>query len=334
MLQAIVEEYIASAEPVGSRTISRRHVTEASPATIRNDMSDLEELGLLEQPHTSAGRVPSDLGYRFYVDQIVHENPVPEELANLIVRVLGSKVQQVEGLLQATVNVLSHTSSLISIVLGPQVAPASLSRIEIVSAAPGRALLILIADSGFVETKLVDLPESVDPSNLRMVTELVNDLLRGKTWNGLTSPSTLRELKTSLRGYEAMLDDTIEFLRSSLEPVASERVYISGVARLLDLPEFRDLERAKTVLGVLDREHLVSGMLLQHLSDGVVVTIGRENKQQEMADCSLLSAPYHVGAQAAGRVAVLGPKRMDYKVLLALVELVASGLDDAFGRLA
>jgi len=308
-------------------------VCDVSPATIRNDMSDLEELGFLEQPHTSAGRVPTDAGYRFYVDEILEESPVPNDRARLVERALRARIRQAESLVKATVRVLSETSNLISIVLGPQVAPASLARIDVVQADGERALLVLFSDSGFVETKLVDVPESMDAAKLTRVTEHINGLLQGHTWEALSRPTVLRDLRRALHGYEVMLDDTVEFLRASLQPVASERVYISGVARLLDLPEFQDLERVKPVLDILDHGQVVSKMLLEHLKDGVTVTIGRENKQAEMAECSLISAPYHFGNTPVGCVAILGPKRMNYGLLLSLIDLVALNLDDALGRM-
>ncbi len=334
VLRAIVEEYIATAEPVGSRTISRHHVRDASPATIRNDMADLEEMGLLEQPHTSAGRVPSDAGYRYYVDAIVETGPLPEAQVRLVEQVLGGRMSEAAALIHSAAHVLSETSSLISIVLGPQVAPASLVRVEVSHVGHGRAVLILFADAGFVETKLVELPESLDPARLRQVVELINDCLGSQTWERLSRPSVLRDLRRQLRGYEAALDDTLEFLKSSLEPVASQRVYISGLARVLDLPEFRNVERTKAVLAILDREHAVSEMLRERLPAGVAVTIGRENSRREMVDCSLVSAPYSVGGRALGGVAVLGPKRMDYRLLLPLVGLVAEQLNEALERLA
>jgi heat-inducible transcriptional repressor len=333
VLQAIVEDYIGTAEPVGSRTISRRHV-EASPATIRNDMADLEELGFLEQPHTSAGRVPSDEGYRYYVDHILRVGPVPQDQVRLVENALREKGREAEALIHTTVRVLSQTSSLISIVLGPQVAPASLVRVEVAHAGGGRALLVLFSDAGFVETKLVDVPESIDPAKLKNMTDLINDCLEGETWERLSRPGMLKDLRRRLSGYEAMLDDTLEFLRSSLEPVASQRVYICGLAQMLDLPEFRDIERTKALLGVLDKEQTVSELVLERLAQGVTVTIGRENKRREMVDCSLVSAPYLVGGRLLGGLAVLGPKRMDYALLLPLVHLVAEQLNEALERLA
>lgn len=334
ILQAIVEDYISTAEPVGSRTISRRHIPEASPATIRNDMADLEELGFLEQPHTSAGRIPTDAGYRYYVDEVLEDTPVPDPQARLIETVLGAKMREVESLIQATVRVLSETSSLISIVLGPRLSPASLVRVEVAHAGSGRALLALVSDAGFVETKLVELPSSLDPANLRRMTELINGLLEGRGWAEFSRLGVIRDLKRELHGYETVLDETIEFLRSGLQPQVTARVYMSGMAHLLNLPEFRDVERTKVVFGLLDREQLVSDILAGRLARGVTVTIGRENERPEMIDCSLVSAPYHIGGRPAGGVAVLGPKRMDYGLVLSLVDLVASELDELMGRLA
>lgn len=335
ILQAIVEEYISTAEPVGSRTVSRHYLPEASPATIRNDMADLEELELLEQPHTSAGRVPSDAGYRYYVDRSLGGAEVPADQARLIEEILRPKMQQVESLIQATVQALSEASSLISIVLGPQVMPASLARIEVAFVAGGRALLVLVSSAGFVETKLVELPSSLDEASLRRMTDLLNGLLEGHTWDSVNRPGVLRDVRNELPGYESMLDETIEFLRASLEPAAAERLYISGMSRLLDLPEFQDLGRTKAILGLLDHAQAVSGLLGERLDlQGVTVTIGRENKREEMADCSLVSAPYHAGGRAVGGVAVLGPKRMAYRLVLPLVDFVAANLDDLMRRLA
>ncbi|RJQ08142.1 MAG: heat-inducible transcription repressor HrcA [Bacillota bacterium] len=335
ILKAIVDDYVATAEPVGSRTISRRYIPNASPATIRNDMADLEELGYIEQPHTSAGRVPTDRGYRYYVDRMLEETPVPEPQSLIIERVLGAKMRQVEALVQATVHVLSDTSRLISIMLGPQFEPASLVRIEVVSVAEGRAVLALVSDAGFVEARLVELKPSLGPGDLKHMTELINGLLQGRSWEELSRPGVLRGLRRELGGYESVLDDTIEFLKSSLQPGASQRVYVSGAARLLDLPEFQDIERTKTVLGLLDHETAVLSLLTERLaSQGVSVTIGRENGLAEMADCSLVSAPYRMGGRAVGAVAVLGPKRMDYGLIFSLVDMVASSLDELMDRLA
>lgn len=335
ILQAIIEEYVTTAEPVGSRTISRHHLPEASPATIRNDMADLEELGLLEQPHTSAGRVPSDTGYRYYVDRSLGEPQVPVEQARLIEGILRAKIHEVQTLVQATVRVLSETSSLISIVLGPQVLPAALARIRITDVGEGRALLALVASAGFVETRLIDVPPSIGEAELRRMTDLLNGLLEGHGWDSLSRPGVLRDVRSELAAYDAVLEETLEFLRASLEPVDTERVYVSGIAHLLDLPEFQDLARTKAILGLLDREQTVSGLLAERLGQqGVTVTIGRENKQAEMAECSLVSAPYHAGGETVGGVAVLGPKRMAYRLVLPLVDLVAANLDELMRRLA
>lgn len=335
ILAAIVGDYLSTAEPVGSRTICERYGIDASPATIRNDMAHLEELGFLEQPHTSAGRVPSDTGYRYYVDLILEETPLPQEQARFIERVLGAKMREVESLLKVAVGILAETSSLASIVLGPQFVPASLARVEVADAGDGRVVLILLSDAGFVETQPVDLPAIVDADSLRRMTDLINGLLQGQTWEQLSRSGVLRSLKNELPGCERMLDEAIEFLRAGLEPLASERVYISGVAHLLDLPEFQDPGRTKAVLNLLDREAALSGFLMERLGQGgVSVSIGRENRLAAMADCSLVCAPYRGADRALGGVAVLGPKRMDYGRVLSLVDFVAAHLDGLLRRLA
>jgi len=335
VLQAIVEDYISTAEPVGSRTIARRYVPAASPATIRNDMADLEELGYLEQPHTSAGRIPSDSGYRYYVDHVLEAGPLPEEHSRLVERALHAKMRQLEGLIQNTVRALAEASSLISIVLGPQIEPAALVRVEMTPVDEHRALLALVSDTGFVETRVVELPDALDRSTLRRVADLVNGLLAGHTWSELDRAGLLRELRRELGGCEEMLSQTVEFLRSSLEPSPGVRVYVSGVAKLLDLPEFRDVSRAKAVLALVEQVETLASILSHHLRpEGVQVAIGRENRHQDMYDLSLVSAPYHAGGRVAGGVAVLGPKRMAYRLVLPLVEFVAEHFEDRFQRLA
>jgi heat-inducible transcriptional repressor len=335
ILRAIVEDYIATAEPVGSRTISRHHLPEASPATIRNDMADLEALGLLEQPHTSAGRVPSDHGYRYYIDEVLEDTPVPGAQARLIEQVLGGRMGPAETLAQTGVRLLSETSSLISIVLGPQFQPASLVKLEIGQVGEGRILLALVSDAGFVETRLVEVLPSLGPADLARMAELVNSHLEGRTWEQVDRPGVIRDMKSELHGYASVLDETIEFLQGSLQPQAAARVYVHGLARLLDLPEFQDLTRTKAILSLLDSEQSVLALFAGRLHvGGVTVTIGRENKCREMADCSLVSAPFRAGGRAVGGVAVLGPKRMAYGQVVPLVDLVAASLDELMGRLA
>lgn len=331
VLQAIVDDYVATAEPVGSRTIARKYRLGVSPATIRNEMADLEELGYLEQPHTSAGRIPSDRGYRYYVDCLMEiKETTPQERERLR-RVFERKVWELESLIRETARVLSDLTHLTGIVLGPQSQEARFREVRLVPLASDRALLVYITDTGFVENAVVDLPFEVTMVELQQISELLTEHLRGQRVE-LMGRGALQTLQRELGRYGRLLEQTLEFLSESIQPGERRRVYVSGTTHMLEQPEFRDVQKARQLFNLLEQDAVLEEVLNLPESDTVQIQIGAEIKLQELHDCSIISATYTAGGKTVGRVGVIGPRRMDYGRVVAMVDEVTRRLSGILGR--
>lgn len=333
VLQAIVEDYVATAEPVGSRTIARKYSLGVSPATIRNEMADLEQMGYLEQPHTSAGRIPSDRGYRYYVDCLMEAQQVDPSEEELIRRTFERKVREVDTLIRETARILSETTHLTAVVVGPQISKAHFRELRLVPLTEGRAVLIFITDSGFVENQVVELPMEVTMLELQKVSEILNQELRGQPIESL-SRAAIRALQRELKRYGALLEQTLQFLSQNLEPGEKRRLYLGGTTNILSQPEFRNVEKIKSLFSVLENDELVTDLLdtVEPTDEQPAIQIGEEIKVREMADCSLVSAIYRLGDEIIGRVGVIGPKRMEYARVVSVMQAVTRQLSAATAR--
>lgn len=330
VLQAIISDYVATAEPVGSRTIARKYRLGVSPATIRNEMADLEELGYIEQPHTSAGRVPSDRGYRYYVDCLMEVQQLEPAEQEKIRHAFERRVREVESLARETARLLSETTHLTSVIEGPQLGRAAFKEIHLVPMSRDRALLVYMTDTGFVENTLVDLPVEITMLELQRVGALLSEHLRGISVEQLNR-GTLQELHRELRRYGSLLEQALEFLQASMQPGERQRIWLSGATNLLSQPEFRDVDKARLLLGVLEQEPVVSDALAG-AGEQVAVQIGEEIKIREMQDCSIITATYRAGDKVIGRIGVIGPKRMDYGKVIGLVNQITERMSETLER--
>ena len=332
VLHAIINDYVTTAEPVGSRTIARKYHLGVSPATIRNEMADLEELGYIEQPHTSAGRIPSDRGYRYFVDCLMETYEVTQSEQGRIRQAFERKVREIEILIQHTAKLLSETTNYASLVSGPQVREAVFQNLQLVPVGEGRALLVMVTDSGFVEDQVIELPVEITLMELQKISGVMNEKLRGKTLEQV-GRGLLRELQSELIRYQALMDQTLAFLEEKMAAGGQERVYVGGASNILSQPEFRDISKVRKLIRALEQDKVVHDIL-----DGpggehrVVISIGEEIRYREMQDCSLVSATYRVGDRIIGRIGVLGPKRMEYAKVVSIVESVTQRLSEAFLR--
>ncbi len=320
VLQAIVEDYIATAEPVGSRTIARKYNLGVSPATIRNEMADLEEMGYLEQPHTSAGRIPSDLGYRFYVDCLMapcdHSSIDHESIASAYRR----KVREIESLIQMTVRVLSESTNCLAVVLGPQFGLARVQYLQFFPLFSHQALMVLVTDTGLAENRLIEIPEGTQPGELLHVGQVLNRTLAGLTLDEVSS-TAWRELSSELARYRSIVEQVTELLEALTAQDGAERVYMAGTINILTQPEFRDIDKARMLLGLLEKNQALYHLLKPKTHD-LSISIGEENQMVEVRDCSLVSSAYHIGQSTHGHLAVMGPRRMDYSRIVSVVQIV------------
>jgi heat-inducible transcriptional repressor len=322
---------VRTAEPVGSRTVARRYNLGVSPATIRNEMADLEDMGYLEQPHTSAGRIPSDKGYRHYVDTLV-AGPEAAALHEAAVRrVLAAKAQRLEDVVRQATHVLAETTDFLALAKQPAGPEERLAALQVVPLADGSAVLVLVAHDGRARTKRLRFPHAPEPVELERIGRALSDRLRGVRLCELGAGSD-----AALAGELEQYRDVLQEVRALLgEPGGeAERLLLEGATNLLKQPEFHDVASAHRVLQSLEREQLLEELLGVPGSrlPGLEVAIGRELPVPDMADCSLVTAVYAGPGGICGRIGVLGPRRMDYGRVMRVVERVAAAVTSALAQ--
>ncbi|HAA89619.1 MAG: Heat-inducible transcription repressor hrcA [Thermoanaerobacterales bacterium 50_218] len=331
ILEAIVEVHIATAEPVGSRTIARKYKLGVSPATIRNEMADLEEMGLIEQPHTSAGRIPSQQGYRYYVDQLMQKGSLTEKEENLIKAVFARQVRELATLIQDTIKLVTQLTDYLVFLSGPQLENATFHQIRFLQLAPQKALLVVMAESGWVESKVVDLPVPVTPEELEQITQVFNSYFRGLTFSQITR-TMLRGVYDELTRKRQLIDLTLEIIETLLTKESAEGLYLGGARNILKQPEYRDIRRVRELLDLIEGEEVLKSLLMETQPTGINVRIGKENKFQEVEDCSVVTAVYTFGGNVVGAVGLLGPMRMDYARAIAVIEYITHALSEVLTR--
>ncbi|SFL32142.1 heat-inducible transcriptional repressor HrcA [Pelosinus propionicus] len=331
ILQAIVDDYISTAEPIGSRTIARKHDLGVSPATIRNEMADLELLGYIEQLHTSSGRIPSAKGYRFYVDSLLSPTQMSEREIALIKNWYQEKTRHVEEVFQETAKILSKITSNISLVLVPQVTQCAFKYLKFLPFDDCRTILVVVTDTGFVENKVIDIPTGLSFNDLQRIAEHINKRLSGLSFENIEL-SILREIQNEMLIDVNLFETALGILKQALVVEKNERLYLGGTTQLLSQPEFKNIEKVKSFLDMLEEEHLLANILQNQKNDGVIVTIGDENKYSGIQDCSMVQATYRIDGQVVGTVAVLGPTRMDYGKVMSVLEFMHNHLGEVLRK--
>ncbi len=327
ILQAVVTDYVKMAQPVGSRTIARRYQVGLSPATIRNDMADLEELGYLLQPHTSAGRIPTQKGYRYYVDELMETADLEESEKDKIKQVYEfEKIREIEEIIKYTTNLLSSLTNYTSLVIGPQLKKSAFKKLQIMPFDNQRALLLLVADTGFVKNKVIHYPQTLSSGELNRIVSYLNRRLEGLTIDKLTS-RLISELRRDLYHHIKFLEETFTLLEESLAE-DERRVFLGGTTNILNQPEFGDLEKVRALLSLFEQNALLTNLLARPVAgiDGITVRIGRENMLEEVQECSLVIATYCLGKEVVGTIGVLGPTRMEYSRTIAILEQIVNQL--------
>lgn len=323
ILQAIIDDYISTAEPIGSRTIARKYNLGVSSATIRNEMADLELLGYLEQLHTSSGRVPSGKGYRLYVDDLLAPSKISEKEINLIASWYNSRTKSIEEVFQETAKIISRLTKNVSLVMAPQLSQSTFRCLQFVALDKNQAIVIVMTDAGFIENKIIDIPHGTSIEDLQKIATIINGHLSGLMLDEIKT-SLIKKIKNevNLDLFEATFDSILKAL--SIEK--KERLYLGGTTQLLSQPEFRNVEKVKDILTMLEEEQLLCDLLNSQNGDGVTVTIGQENKYSGIKDCSIIKATYHIKGKVIGTVAVLGPTRMEYGKIITLLEFMHGNL--------
>ncbi len=329
VLRAVVESYVQSAEPVSSRMIARRSGLGVSSATIRNEMSDLEELGFLEQPHTSAGRVPSDKGYRFYVDRLMRAGEVSDEDVRPL-KQAWRRAEQLESLMHVTAHALAQVTSYLSIVFGPSMRASTFHSIHMHLISEERAVMLILNNFGLAQNAVVEVPSGSREEDLRAISLMLTTELAGLPME--RAVIAIRELDSQFRNYRIVLEQIYEVLSRYAREDKDRDVYLDGALNMMQQPEFQDVEKLRLVLSCLEDEGRLATIFGSPSSGTVSVTIGSENRVQDIKDCSVVWATFLLGGQEAGVVGVLGPRRMNYGRVVSLVDLAKSQLPGLFAK--
>jgi heat-inducible transcriptional repressor len=331
ILQVIVDDFIQSAQPVGSRSLSEKEEIPFSSATIRNEMADLEESGFIEKTHTSSGRVPSIQGYRYYVDHLLSPQVLNQQDASIIQSIFAEKIFEFEKIIQRSAKILSELTNYTSIVLGPAVSINKLKKIQIIPLNKEKAVAIFVTDTGHVENRTFSLPASIDASDLEKTVNILNDRLAGVPLEDLND-KIYKEVAMLLRQHIHNYDTMLHMLADSLKMPATEKLFFGGKTNMLSQPEFTDITKIRSLLTMIDQEEWIY-KLIRNGSAGIHVKIGTENNNSVMDNCSLITATYSAGAENLGTIAILGPTRMEYSRVISLLQFLSKDLTAVLTKL-
>lgn len=326
VLRAIVSHYVSTGEPVGSKTLVDRYKLRVSPATVRNDMGALEDQGYIYQPHTSAGRIPTDTGYRFFVDAWGGDVRLPAQQAQQIRTFFGQPRWELEDSLRQTAALLSDLTDHAAVVFAPVLERSVVRHVELVRLSTNRAMVVLVTDNGLVENHVLSVSEALEDQQLEDASSMLNRVALDEPLDsvGKTIAGSVEQFPTELRDSVATIASALDADVSQRE---TDRVFLEGAANIVDEQKFADLETVRQVIGALENRRLLLEVMADALSvENVSVRIGSENQAEGMQSSSVISASYGVGGNILGSLGVVGPTRMDYRKTIAAVYEVSASL--------
>ena len=326
ILQAIIDDYIQTAEPIGSRTIVKKHGINLSPATIRNEMADLEEMGYLEKPHTSAGRVPSEMGYRFYVNSLMRECRLSMEETNTLNQAMQLRMKEIDELIAEVSNVVSRVTDYTVVATSPRAINPTLKSIKLLPLTERSFLLAAMTSAGAVKNAGIETSESYTNEAVYQFSRALLSTLQGR------SPYDLREeefaaLKNSARDCIMLYKPVVAYLFEWFDEGAKTNVYSGGVVNIFNHPEYRDIEKAKQFISFIGNRENIHSIMSDGGDEHIKIKIGDENKFDELKDCSVVISNYDIGGNLRGSIGVVGPMRMNYSKIISSLELITERLN-------
>lgn len=331
ILQAIIDDYILTAMPVGSRTISRKSGVGYSPATIRNEMSDLEELGYLDQPHTSAGRVPSNKAYRLYVDHLMKTVKLTSDERERMQDHLVAKSKQVEGVIRSAAGVLSDATKYTSVIVAPKLSTLRIKHVQLVPVAERMALMVIVTNAGIVKDAVISIPEGMDADELYAISRTLTEKLAEKPLEAVRQ--AFAELLRNAETNRKLLGETLQVIEKRLEDGGdASDVIVGGPANMLEYPEYSDVNKARSFLSVLESKDTLRKLLSRDGGMEISIRIGPENQLPALNDCSIVTASYRVGDHSSGTLGIIGPMRMNYNRVISVLEFMGRALSDVLSE--
>lgn len=335
ILKAIISSYIDNAEAVGSRTISKKYELGVSPATIRNEMSDLEEMGFLIQPHASSGRIPTDKAYRYYVDDLWKKvlgstNADIDQLRNII----EDKADEMDSVFKNSVRILSQFTKYTSFIVSPQLKESSIKRIQLVPVTDRKILLVLVLQSNIVKQVMLRLSSPIPFDQMDRISSSLSERLQGYKLEDIDSikDSLIQQLYHLRESSSESLLELLPFLVDQIGKLENFNVYSDGLTNILDLPEYNDVVKAREFISFVgDKDSMVKLFQYTGKSD-IDISIGRENEYEQLRDCSLITATYKLNGKLIGKIGVIGPTRMDYSKVISTVKSMSEAMNEIINQ--
>ena len=331
VLRSVVDLYIRTAEPVGSKAITELPDMKYSSATIRNEMADLTAMGYLEQPHTSAGRIPSAAGYRLYVDELMMDYRLSIDETRSINTAIEEKMQRVDKMVEKVAKLVSQATNLPAITAAARSAITSIQHFELVQAGPGNIILVLMLPGDQVVNKLIKLPVNLAEADLKLLSALLNATMTEVPLEGLTG-ELMEKVMRSAGNAASLVPVILDFVQETLKNQGATNVAVAGQSRLLGLPEYRDVDKAQRVLESMDEDALANLPAVMRGANGTKVIVGPENVADELKDSSVVMTKFDIGEGMQGVIGVVGPTRMDYAKVTARLSYFAESLSKMFTK--
>lgn len=331
ILDAIIKNYLETGEPVGSRTISKYSDLKLSSATIRNEMSDLEEMGYIVQPHTSAGRIPSDKGYRLYVDHLMQEK---EREVTELKELMIERTDKMEKVLKQVVKVLASNTNYATMISAPQYHQNKLKFIQLSKVDENQILAVIVAEGNVIRNKLIPICEDLDNETILKLNILLNTMLNGKTIAEINL-QMISSMKEQAGIHSNIIGDVVDAVAEAIHSDEGMEIYTGGATNIFRYPELSENGKASELIQTLEEKQMLAELVIDTLNKeerGIQVYIGNETPVQSMKDCSVVTATYDLGQGMQGTVGIIGPKRMDYENVMSTLKTLMDQLDDVFHK--
>lgn len=331
ILQAVIRNYLETGEPVGSRTISKYTDLHLSSATIRNEMSDLEEMGYILQPHTSAGRIPSDKGYRFYVDAMMEEKD--REMGELK-EMLLERQDKMETLLKQVAKVVAQNTQYAAMISAPKAGRTKVKFIQLSRVNTAQLLAVVVAEGNIIKNNILDVEEELSDENLLKLNILLNTHLNGLSVNEI-SLRMITEIKRQAGEYSEIVGNVIDTIAETFGDDGDVEIYTSGTNNIFRYPELADNDKASELVGTFEEKYPLTSLVRESFGEdntGIQVYIGEEAPVQSMKDCSVVTATYELGEGMKGTIGIVGPKRMDYDKVIGTLRMLQAKLDELYKK--
>lgn len=324
ILQAIIEEYINTAEPVSSASIVNKYGLELSSATIRNEMADLEKVGFIEKTHTSSGRVPSAKGYRLYVDELLNDKNINLAEIKYIQSKLMDKVNEIEDLTKIATSTISEVTHYTTLAIGPRNQTQRIEEIKFVSLGSRILMAVILTDTGIIKETIIKFNQDITNEQVETLNFIFNNKLKGKPLDWIDKP--LEEYIFSHMNYSL---EVIKPIMEQLNRVINEeeKIYMEGANRAFDLPEFKSLEVAKNFINVIDQKEIVADLLNTGFANDINVYIGNENENEKLKDFSIVTFKHRYKNKELGTIGIIGPTRMDYSKVISVMKYISKKLN-------